>query len=163
MVDREFRDGSGVQGATLPGVAPLFTPGLGDRATPPQVAPWHGLPPHGKLLLSTRKACAVQDERALVGGEAVARDGEADWSSPVLAGERGGGRLVFGKQRGGDQSLTDRAGLGDADRREGRTHVGGGNPPEQDEGLLHSVVHVDERGRTEDADARIGRGGAQRA
>src|SRR4029453_13594996 len=70
MVDREFRDGSGVQGATLPGVAPLFTPGLGDRATPPQVAPWHGLPPHGKLLLSTRKACAVQDERALVGGEA---------------------------------------------------------------------------------------------
>src|SRR5438094_693800 len=64
-------------------------------------------------------------------------------------------RHALPRQPGGFERPRDRLALGVTHRCERRTHVSGRDPAEDDERLLHPVVHVDERRRVEHGDERV--------
>src|SRR5689334_518533 len=83
-----------------------------------------------------------------------------NWSDLAsVAGEDGAGLTGFPtaglEQSRGDQGPADGLALGRRHRRERWAHVGRRDPAEQDQRLLHAVVHVHERRRVEDAHQRI--------
>src|SRR4029453_13594995 len=103
-MDREFRE------RPSPAWPPFLLQGLATVQPRPKSRLGTGCPHMESCSCPHEKPAPCKTNEPWLGGKRVARDGEADWSSPVLAGERDGRRLVFGKQRGGDQSLTDRPG-----------------------------------------------------
>src|SRR3989475_671082 len=64
-------------------------------------------------------------------------------------------RHALPRQPGGFERPRDRLALGVTHRCERRTHVSRRDPAENDERLLHPVVHVDERRRVEHGDERV--------